>query len=77
MTTTNVHQFTNRKLRSCPMCAKPSVEEFHPFCCKRCADIDLGKWLGGSYAVPAVEPDDDFGAEAAEYDQEMLWTQSK
>jgi len=48
------------------MCKKPSTAEFHPFCCKRCADVDLGKWLGGNYAVPAVEPTDDFGAEAAE-----------
>jgi uncharacterized protein len=66
MTATNIHQFTNRKTRPCPMCKKPSAQAFHPFCCKRCADVDLGKWLGGSYAVPAVEPADDFGAEAAE-----------
>lgn len=29
-----------------------------PFCSKRCADLDLGKWLGGGYAIPAVELDD-------------------
>ncbi len=66
MTAANIHQFTSRKSRACPMCKKPSTQAFHPFCCKRCADVDLGKWLGGSYAVPAVEPTDDFGAEAAE-----------
>ncbi len=69
MTTTNIHRFTARKARPCPMCKKPSVEAFHPFCCKRCADVDLGKWLGGNYAVPAVEPTDDFGAEAAEFSE--------
>jgi len=66
MTPTNVHRFTARKSRPCPMCKKPSTEAFHPFCTKRCADVDLGKWLGGNYAIPALEPADDFGAEAAE-----------
>lgn len=69
MTDTNVHRFTNRKPRPCPVCKKPSAEAFHPFCCKRCADRDLGKWLGESYAIPAVEPPDDFGAEAAEFSE--------
>jgi endogenous inhibitor of DNA gyrase (YacG/DUF329 family) len=32
---------------------------YRPFCSARCRDLDLGKWLDGSYAVPAVEDDDD------------------
>jgi hypothetical protein len=47
-----------RNPRPCPMCSKMSVERYHPFCSKRCADIDLGKWLGGRYAVPVEEPPD-------------------
>jgi endogenous inhibitor of DNA gyrase (YacG/DUF329 family) len=43
--------------RKCPSCGKPVVERFRPFCSKRCADIDLGRWLKGSYAIPAVEDD--------------------
>jgi endogenous inhibitor of DNA gyrase (YacG/DUF329 family) len=43
--------------RKCAVCGKPTVREFHPFCSKRCADVDLGKWLSGSYAIPAVETD--------------------
>ncbi len=43
---------------SCPICARPSAPEFRPFCSKRCADIDLAKWLTGSYRVPAA-PDDE------------------
>ena len=43
----------------CPHCRRPSVQRFRPFCCKRCADIDLNRWLSGVYAVPAVESDDD------------------
>jgi hypothetical protein len=31
------------------------VQAFHPFCSGRCADIDLGKWLSGSYVIPAEE----------------------
>nr|WP_284366259.1 DNA gyrase inhibitor YacG [Maritalea porphyrae] len=49
------------------MCEKPSVREFHPFCSKRCADLDLGKWLNGSYAIPVVEED---GAQLEDYDPE-------
>ncbi|PKR53236.1 DNA gyrase inhibitor YacG [Thalassospira marina] len=40
----------------CAMCGAPVVEKYKPFCSKRCADLDLGKWLDASYAVPATEP---------------------
>lgn len=40
----------------CPICKKPSVADYAPFCSKRCADVDLGRWLGGTYAIPAEEP---------------------
>jgi uncharacterized protein len=36
----------------CPICGKPAVKEHRPFCSKRCAQIDLGRWLKGGYAVP-------------------------
>ena len=42
---------------SCPICKKLTADEYKPFCSKRCADVDLGKWLNGSYAVPS-EPQD-------------------
>lgn len=44
---------------SCPICSKDTVEKFRPFCSKRCADIDLGKWMTGAYAIPSQDPDDD------------------
>jgi endogenous inhibitor of DNA gyrase (YacG/DUF329 family) len=44
--------------RKCAACGKPQTPEFRPFCSKRCADVDLGKWLDGRYAIPAVEPPD-------------------
>lgn len=38
--------------RACPLCGKPADHAFRPFCSKRCADIDLGRWLRGAYALP-------------------------
>lgn len=43
---------------SCPICEKDTHAKYRPFCSKRCADVDLGKWLNGSYAVPSTDPDD-------------------
>ncbi|HET7336238.1 MAG TPA: DNA gyrase inhibitor YacG [Rhizomicrobium sp.] len=44
---------------TCPVCGKPPDEPTRPFCSKRCADVDLSRWLKGSYAIPAVEPPDE------------------
>lgn len=41
-----------RPVRPCPICGKPSVQAFHPFCSSRCADVDLNRWLTGAYAIP-------------------------
>lgn len=52
------------KTPRCPQCGKPRVKDHRPFCSARCRDLDLGKWLDGSYAIPAVEEeprDDDDG----------------
>ncbi|GKY87420.1 DNA gyrase inhibitor YacG [Sinisalibacter aestuarii] len=46
---------------SCPICGKESAAKYRPFCSKRCADVDLGRWLSGSYTIPgdaAEEPDE-------------------
>ncbi|MFO7804203.1 MAG: DNA gyrase inhibitor YacG [Paracoccaceae bacterium] len=43
---------------TCPICRKPTVARYRPFCSKRCADVDLGKWFGGDYAVPSDDPED-------------------
>lgn len=44
------------KRRPCPICGKPAIEAVAPFCSKRCANVDLHRWLGGVYAVPTDEP---------------------
>jgi len=43
--------------RRCPICGKEVVERFRPFCSKRCADLDLGRWFKGSYAIASRETD--------------------
>lgn len=39
--------------KKCPICGKPAVEKFRPFCSSRCADVDLNRWFTGSYVIPA------------------------
>ena len=50
---------SGEKQRRCPICGRPSEDRFRPFCSRRCADVDLARWLGGAYAVPVVETDED------------------
>ena len=56
-------QTANWRPRPCPICARMSVPEYRPFCSKRCADVDLGRWLNGNYSFnggPAPQnPTDD------------------
>ena len=42
---------------TCPICKKATDPAYRPFCSKRCADIDLGRWLTGAYSIPAEEED--------------------
>ena len=47
----------------CPICGKPREAPYDPFCSRRCADVDLHRWLKGSYVIPGAnarpEPDDE------------------
>jgi uncharacterized protein len=43
---------------SCPICSDDTSPAYRPFCSRRCADIDLAKWLNGSYATPSRDPED-------------------
>jgi endogenous inhibitor of DNA gyrase (YacG/DUF329 family) len=43
---------------TCPICRKETDPKYRPFCSRRCADVDLGRWLTGSYAIPVREEED-------------------
>ena len=45
--------------RPCPICRKPVQPAYRPFCSKRCADVDLQRWLTGSYVIPGEDAEDD------------------
>ena len=44
-----------RTAAKCAICGKPADGKYRPFCTKRCADIDLGRWLKEGYRVPTDE----------------------
>ncbi|MDG4650435.1 DNA gyrase inhibitor YacG [Roseibacterium sp. SDUM158017] len=50
---------------ACPICSKSAVAQYRPFCSRRCADVDLARWLNGSYAVPSEDPEDAEEVDAA------------
>ena len=47
------------KEKPCPICGKPATEASHPFCSERCRDVDLNRWLSGSYVVPGRDNADE------------------
>jgi uncharacterized protein len=50
-----------RSAKKCPICGKPASEVSKPFCSERCRDVDLNRWLSGSYSIPGREDEDDDG----------------
>ncbi|KJC33688.1 DNA gyrase inhibitor [Bradyrhizobium sp. LTSP885] len=44
-------------VKACPICRKPAEQAFLPFCSPRCRDVDLNRWLKGSYVVPGRDDD--------------------
>lgn len=50
----------------CPLCGAAARHEFRPFCSRRCADVDLSRWLNGAYAIAGGGADtDEDGDDAA------------
>ncbi len=56
--------------RRCPTCEAPTQHRFRPFCSKRCQDLDLGRWLRGSYRIATEEASGEGDLGAAEGDDE-------
>lgn len=50
----------------CPECGSETVHRYRPFCSKRCADVDLARWLRGAYAIPVAGADFDEDGDEAE-----------
>ncbi len=43
----------------CPICRKAqAAADYKPFCSRRCADVDLGRWFSGAYAIPAADEEE-------------------
>lgn len=57
---------------SCSVCGQPVQPRYRPFCSKRCADVDLHRWLGGTYRVPTEEPADPASLLAAREEDDGL-----
>jgi endogenous inhibitor of DNA gyrase (YacG/DUF329 family) len=51
--------------KTCAICGKSVDEKYKPFCSKRCADVDLNRWLSGVYAIPVKQADHDEDGEKA------------
>ncbi|MEL6747365.1 MAG: DNA gyrase inhibitor YacG [Pseudomonadota bacterium] len=51
----------------CPICDELAIARYTPFCSKRCADVDLNRWLTGSYAVPGADDAEEDGAQSFSY----------
>ena len=45
-------------MHRCPTCGEFADRKTHPFCSSRCADVDLGRWFQGGYAIPAFDSAD-------------------
>jgi endogenous inhibitor of DNA gyrase (YacG/DUF329 family) len=48
-----------RSAKPCPICRKPATDASKPFCSERCRDVDLNRWLSGSYAIPGRKDEDE------------------
>ena len=46
----NIIRLKKKKIK-CPTCKKNSKELFSPFCSKKCAELDLMKWLTDEHQI--------------------------
>jgi len=61
---------TSARAETCPICGKPADEKRKPFCSRRCAEVDLNRWLSGVYAVPGTEDEEEKQREGNESNNE-------
>ena len=60
----------------CPICTAPTEPDYRPFCSRRCADVDLSRWMRGGYAIPGrLDADEDGDDTAAASGVRPAWLQ--
>jgi len=60
----NTQTDAGKRIGSCPNCGKETQHAYRPFCSRRCADVDLARWLGGGYAIAGGSEDADEDGDA-------------
>ncbi|RRH78443.1 DNA gyrase inhibitor YacG [Falsigemmobacter faecalis] len=59
-------------MSKCPICGRAAEQSYRPFCSKRCADVDLARWMTGSYAIPVEDDGDEDGLPPADPPQKPM-----
>jgi hypothetical protein len=49
----------------CPICDRATDPGYRPFCSRRCADVDLVRWMRGEYRLETDETPEDAPAARA------------
>jgi endogenous inhibitor of DNA gyrase (YacG/DUF329 family) len=55
-------------MSKCPICSRPAEPDTRPFCSRRCANLDLQRWLTGAYAMPAADDESEDDSTPLPYD---------
>jgi len=50
-----MHDPADSRRAVCPVCRRLTRAETRPFCSTRCAEVDLGRWFGEQYRLPAED----------------------
>lgn len=56
----------------CPICDRETDPKYKPFCSKRCADVDLARWMTGSYVIPLTDEEDEDALPTPEQQQRPI-----
>ena len=65
---TEKKETAKHKSASCPICGKPVDPKYKPFCSKRCANVDLHRWLKNSYSIAGAPADENLAADPTNQD---------
>jgi len=61
------------KSQFCPICGDPESPAAKPFCSRRCANIDLGRWLKGGYTIPGMDGEATVAANDSDLDVDVIF----